>query len=127
MAARAQNGVLLASEPERRPQKKNVNEQGALLQGLLHCGHCGKPTSHTSTEIRARLYRYYVCRTRGCAGQSVAAAAFEASIMERLQRTSRRSRDVAHPERLIAQVTYDGSNGQVSLRLRGGKEPRHAS
>jgi site-specific DNA recombinase len=117
--------LLLAPDPGRRQEKR---EHRALLQGLLYCGRCGKPMSHTSTGIPARRYRYYVCRTSGCAGQSVAAAAFEASVMEQLQKTSRRSRgSVAQPGRLIERVTYDRSNGQVSLRLRARKEPRHAS
>jgi len=118
--------VLRASDAE-RPQTK-PNDQGAPLRGLLHCGRCGKPMSHTSTQIRARRYRYYVCRTRGCGGQSVAAAAFEASVMEQLERTSPRSRgSVVQPGRLIERVTYDRSNEQVSIRLRAGKEQRHAS
>jgi len=120
--------LLLASDSERRPPKTNINQHAALLRGLLHCGRCGKPMSHTSTQIRARRYRYYVCRTRGCAGQSVAAAAFEASVMEQLERTSPRSRgSVVQPGRLIERVTYDRSNEQVSIRLRAGKEQRHAS
>jgi site-specific DNA recombinase len=118
--------LLLAPDPERRQEKRS--EHRALLQGLLYCGRCGKPMSHTSTGIRARRYRYYVCRTSGCAGQSVAAAAFEASVMEQLEKTSRRSRgSVAQPGRLIERVTYDRSNGQVSLQLRARKEQRHAS
>lgn len=122
---RAQH-LLLASDPERRQEKRN--EDGALLRGLLHCGRCGKPMSHTSTERRTRRYRYYVCRTRGCAGQSVVAAAFEASVMEQLQKTSGRSRgSVAQSARLIERVTYDRSDGQVTLRLRAGKEQRYAS
>jgi site-specific DNA recombinase len=114
--------LLPTSDPARRQEKRN--KHSALLQGLLHCGPCGKPMSHTSTKIRGRRYRYYVCRTRGCAGQSVPAAAFETSVAEQLARTQRRTANLNRVEKLIERVTYDRGTGQVAICMRAGKEKR---
>ncbi len=110
-----------------RPRRKPRNKHGALLQGLLHCGRCGKPMAHLSTARGERRYRYYVCRTRDCAGESVGAAAFEASVVEQLERGARRAcgEDLTGLARVVERVTYDGGNGQVSIRLRAAKEQGH--
>ena len=57
----------------------------ALLQGILDCGGCGRPMSPTYTCRGERRYRYYVCRDNHCTGQTVAATAFESSLIEQLR------------------------------------------
>jgi site-specific DNA recombinase len=66
------------------------NKHGALLRGLLHCGSCGCPMTHTYTKKRDRLYRYYVCahaQKRGwhtCLSKSVPAGEIERFVVDQI-------------------------------------------
>ena len=128
---------------------KERNQNGALLQGLLHCAACGKPMGYSSTVQDERRYRYYVCRSGSgpCARQSVSAPALEASVLEQLESLGRQPagkylrkhvkalgsqwRSSAHADllepvrRLIEQVTYDATTCGVTIRLRAAQEKRH--
>jgi site-specific DNA recombinase len=135
--------VRLVSVPKER------NQNGALLQGLLHCFSCGKPMRHTSTAKGEHRYRYYVCRAGSgdCAGQAVSAPALEASVLEQLESLARQPAGKyvrKHLKRLgpqwrssapldlleavrkvIAQVTYDATTCGVTIRLQTAQEKRH--
>ena len=141
------SGILRKVRSE--PVPKEPNQNGALLQGLLCCGACGKPMGHTSTAQGERRYRYYVCRTGTgtCAGQAVAAPAIEASVLEQLESLARQTagksvRKHLKPlgprwrssapldlheavRKVIARVSYDTTTCGVTIQLRGGKEKRH--
>jgi len=122
--------------------------KGALLTGLLYCGGCGKPLAHTANKRGARCYRYYVCRKGDCVERPVPAAAFEASVVEQLLRVTKSHgggdvqrhlrkldaewRGLPVTERkatllaVVERITYHSASGEVSIRLRAGKEKRHA-
>jgi site-specific DNA recombinase len=74
-----------------KPLPKERNKSGALLQGLLHCGACGKPMAVTWTGKGERRYRYYVCRSqpgndgRPCAKRYLAAESIESSVLDHLR------------------------------------------
>jgi site-specific DNA recombinase len=141
------SGMLRKVRSAAVPKERNQN--GALLQGLLHCAACETPMGHTSTAKGERRYRYYVCRTGRdtCAGQSVSAPALEASVLEQLESLARQPagkyvrkhlkplgpqwRSSAHLDllepirRLIERVSYDATTCGVTIRLRAAQEKRH--
>jgi site-specific DNA recombinase len=126
--------------------RKERNKHGAMLQGILYCGACGRRMSHTFTCRGERRYRYYLCRGSTCGGQSITAAAFEASVIEQLQKVMRRNQGAKLREflktltlqpqpapemltrlrALVDRVTYHQHSGEVLLRLRGRKEKPNA-
>jgi site-specific DNA recombinase len=140
------NGIL--RQVRSLPAPKERNQNGALLQGLLYCGACGKPMGHTSTAKGERRYRYYVCRTGSdpCAGQAVSAPALEASVLEKLESLARQPagkyvrkhlrslgpqwRSSAHVDlhepvrKAIARVSYDATTCGVTIQLQTAKEKR---
>jgi len=141
------NGILRKIRSVPAPKERNQN--GALLQGLLHCSACGKPMGHTSTAKGEHRYRYYVCRTGSgtCAGQSVSAPTIEASVREQLESLARQPAgkylrkhlkplglqwrssaplDLHGPIRkVIARVSYDATTCGVTIQLQSAKEKRH--
>jgi hypothetical protein len=104
--------------------------------------------AHTSNQRGDRCYRYYVCRNANCVGRPVAAAAFEASVLEQLSSLTKSHGGASvqrHLQKLGAQwrllpvaelkatlqavverLTYASANGEVAIRLRTSKEKRHA-
>ena len=115
--------------------------QNALLAGLLTCRSCKKPMIPTYTAKPGRRYRYYVCRSARqhgwnfCPTKSVPAAMIEDSVLDQL-RTALRERGTREQlnvtedlwqsfeqdpgllvRALVNDVTYDGTNGAVSLNL----------
>ena len=129
-----------------RPPRQRPNQHAALLQGILDCGSCGGPMSHTYTCRGERRYRYYVCRDSQCTGQTVAAPAFESSVIEQLQNLIGRQHGTklrsflkalgAQPQpdaetvrgfqELLEKVTYDCRTGSVVIRLRRKKGKANA-
>ena len=136
---------LAFAETQSVPKKPTL---GALLTGLLDCGGCGKPMAHTSNKRGDRCYRYYVCRNANCVGRPVAAAAFEASVLEQLSSLTKSHGGAGvqrHLQKLgpqwrllpvaelkatlqavVERLTYDSASGEVAIRLRASKEKRHA-
>src|ERR1700681_2427135 len=112
---------------------KSATSMGAMLQGILYCGACGRRMSHTFTCRGERRYRYYVCRGSTCGDQSITAAAFEASVIEQLRNVMRRNHGeklreflktlTVQPQpapemltrlrALVDRVTYDHRSGEV--------------
>ena len=53
-----------------------------LLEGLLHCGPCGKRLHGQAAMARGKEWRYYRCR--GCSASAVVAHEVEAELCERI-------------------------------------------
>lgn len=69
------------------------NKHHALLGGILRCGHCDSPMSHSHTSRnRAKVYRYYVCNRASkegwdkCPSPSLPAAEVEKFVVEEIAR-----------------------------------------
>jgi site-specific DNA recombinase len=90
------------------------NKHGALLRGLLRCGHCGCAMSHTYTCKGNRRYRYYVCGTaqqRGwsqCPSPSVPAGEIERFVVEQIKGIGRDPAVIAETVRQVRQQTEAG-------------------
>jgi len=132
---------------EKVPARKQATKNMALLSGLLHCAKCDHPMAHISNRRAARQYRYYVCRSGACSGQSVPAGALESSILDRLEELAREParrrlrrrikalgqlwREWAVTElipavqALVERVSYDRDTGDVAIRLRQRQEKLH--
>ena len=138
---RVHHSLAALTEVVRKPDR---NRNGALLQGLVHCAVCGKPMSSTYTVKGERRYRYYVCRSgNGDRCASVAAQTLEAAVLEQLDQLSRQPEQahirkqlkplgrgwmsLAHTlllepvRRFIERITFDATNGRVTMRPRTGK------
>jgi site-specific DNA recombinase len=65
-------------------------ESGALLRGLLFCGHCGSAMSPSCARKGPRVYRYYRCSRAlkqgrsACPSKHVSAPAIEAEVVARI-------------------------------------------
>ena len=127
---------------------KDHDQRGALLQGLLHCADCERLMAHTATRRAGREYRYYVCRHRGCTGQSVAAGVFELAVVAQFRNLARQHGGAKLPpllrewnlqaesfaprelrpalQTIAERVTYQRSSGEVLIQLRGRKDKRDA-
>jgi len=127
----------------RRGRSKVVRTtQNALLNGLLFCRSCDRPMVPSYTSKGGRRYRYYVCRAaqeKGwstCRTKSIAAGVIEQSVVSQLRsalgvdgaRDQLRISDAdwltfdeGDPgsllQAVIQRITYDGTNGTVSLEL----------
>ncbi len=68
------------------------NKHGALLGGILRCGHCDAPMTHAYTRRGSRVYRYYVCNRASkegwdtCPAPSLPAAEVERFVVEEIAR-----------------------------------------
>ena len=131
-----------------KPQPKERNKTGALLKGMLQCSGCGKAMAVTGTRTADRRYRYYVCRSRqskgsrSCPRHYVAAEAIENSVIEQLRKrhpTTAGIRKLVQAytakgespsaaelvpvlRSVVETVAYEGTTGQVTIRLRASKE-----
>ncbi len=72
------------------------NKHGALLRGLLKCGHCGAAMTHIWTKKPPnRLYRYYTCSRRvrqgkdACPTPSLPAQEIEDFVVEQIKTLAR--------------------------------------
>ena len=67
------------------------NQYGALLKGLLHCGHCQCAMTPTHTTKKNRRYRYYACvrsekiGRQHCPSKSVPAGTLEEFVISHLK------------------------------------------
>lgn len=90
------------------------NKHGALLRGLLKCGHCGAAMTHTYAKKGNRLYRYYMCVTRmkrgadACPTESLPAQEIEDFVVNEIRKLAR------DPE-LQRQVFEEASRQQKKL------------
>lgn len=70
------------------------NKHGALLRGLLKCGHCGSAMTHTYAKKGNRLYRYYMCNTRmkrgkdACPTPALPAQEIEDFVVEQIRKVA---------------------------------------
>lgn len=123
------------------------NRHGGLLKGLVRCGCCGTPMSHTSTRTRrGEVHRYYVCRgwsLRG--GRKCATPNLPAESLERLVvgRARPRLTGPGMARRILAvslarwEASRDALEARLALaeadlvaataRLRAGLDPRAAN
>jgi site-specific DNA recombinase len=69
------------------------NKHHALLGGILRCGHCDAPMTHSHTSRRKnKVYRYYVCNRASkegwskCPAPSLPAAEVEKFVVEEIAR-----------------------------------------
>jgi len=100
------------------------NRHGALLKGILRCGSCDCPTSHTFTRRKGRLYRYYICNlsnkrgaAHGCPTKQMPAQEIEDFVVARI-------RGIGTDEELLREVV--GSAGEARAQERSELEADHA-
>ena len=90
------------------------NKHGALLKGLLKCGHCGAAMTHTYAKKGNRLYRYYMCVTKmkrgksACPTPTLPAQEIEDFVVSEIRKLAR------DPE-LLKQVFAEASRQQKKL------------
>src|SRR5204862_7865292 len=128
------------------PTAKPKNKDGALLQGLLQCGCCGKAMAARRTTNGERRYRYYVCHSgrhaggSPCPGHYVPAQMIEESVIEHLrvgnlQHAAARKLVKAYAaggtgapgpvglaDAAIHSVFYDGATQEVIMRFRRAED-----
>lgn len=120
----------------------NRTKQNALLAGLLFCKNCERRMIATYTAKSNRRYRYYVCQGaqqsgwKSCPTKSVPANMIEQSVIMQLKtavlseetRAQLKIPDAAWSEfvagdsagfvrALVEEITYDGPEGAVSLKI----------
>jgi site-specific DNA recombinase len=67
------------------------NKYGALLRGLLRCKSCDRMMTHTFTQRKEKLYRYYTCGSANSAGHqecpqpTLPAAEIEEAVIEQIR------------------------------------------
>lgn len=97
------------------------NKHGALIKGLLRCGHCGAAMTHTYSKKGNRLYRYYMCLTRmkrgadACPTPSLPAQEIEDFVVEQI-------RKVARDPELVHQVFTEATRQHRKLAPKLEKE-----
>ena len=124
----------------RIPKRREPNQLGALLQGLLYCGACDRLMRHTYTSRKQHRYRYYACLNgeHPC-GNRVSAPTMEACVLQQLESKARTRlvktgafpaivspEGMARIRTVVERVTYDRTTGQVAIRL-GAKAGHHGS
>jgi site-specific DNA recombinase len=74
-----------------RGGRRRLNKRGGLLKGLLRCSSCGAGMTHTYTQKKKALYRYYVCNTahqRGysaCETRLISAPSIEEAVVAQIR------------------------------------------
>jgi site-specific DNA recombinase len=90
----------LRSNGHKRATRSGNSE--AWLRGLLWCGNCGVPMTHTFTSKGARRYRFYTCRSaqrngwHTCPIKSVSAGNVEAAVLDEIRASVQRDTDLLH-------------------------------
>ncbi len=117
------------------------NKHHALLGGILRCGHCNAPMTHSHTSRRKnKVYRYYVCNRASkegwnkCPSPSLPAAEVEKFVVNEIARIGQ---DADLREQVIAQheayrqneiAEADKVRRKLERQLESlGKEQRKAS
>lgn len=78
----------------RNKGKFSRNKYGALLYGILRCGHCDRAMIHCPVNRRGKCYRYYVCIRTQTAGTNecptgwISAPRLEKEVLARLNEVS---------------------------------------
>jgi site-specific DNA recombinase len=117
----------LPLQPVRRPGSV-YSKTDALLARLLKCGICGEPMRLRSVHGHGRVYRYYVCRSKGevgCAGARVAAVEIEGSLLRQLEPIL--GCDLSRPllQGALERVTYEAATRRVVVVLRDGTQSEY--
>ncbi|MBF0130237.1 MAG: recombinase family protein [Alphaproteobacteria bacterium] len=103
--------VLTDQAPRRRAAATRATTP-APLKGLIHCGHCGRAMTPTSTRKQGRLYRYYTCmkaiRTghESCPLRAVAAGEIEAAVIGQVRALLRAPEIRARAERMAPNMPH---------------------
>jgi len=93
------------------------NKYGALLKGLVYCGHCQTAMLHTYTKKGERQYRYYTCSAaqkqgyNNCPSKSVPALEFERFVVERIK-------EIGHDHKILETTLR-----RVQAELKAKQEP----
>jgi site-specific DNA recombinase len=122
--------------PPRGPAKQR-NKHGALLQGLLRCGRCGKPMQGSFTDQQGRRYRYYVCSGGSACRNRVAAEAIEEAVVGQLKGAAGKNKDVRRlvnlyqcrhaaskldliesVQRILEFASYDAASREIVVRMK---------
>lgn len=77
------------------------NKYGALLYGLLRCGHCDRAMVHCPVKQGPKCYRYYVCIRRQTAGKNACPSGWVNAVRlenEVLARLSEIAGQIENPE-----------------------------
>ena len=108
------------------------NRTGALLRGLVRCGHCGSAMLHTFTTRGDRRFRYYACsrlHNEGadfCPGARVSAGKFETFVVNQVRALGRDDALIAataNAAERLAEERRAQIEGELSrLRRRGDAE-----
>ncbi|HPF38732.1 MAG TPA: recombinase family protein [Phycisphaerae bacterium] len=150
-------GARKMMERNRRNRGKfSRNKYGALLYGILRCGHCDRAMIHCPTQKDGRRYRYYVCIRTQTAGKNacptgwINAPRLEKEVLDRLQEITGRIEDpevgsVAtsiSPQRaetltpkalakrlrqIVERVEYDHERKTIRLLIRSNDEDAHTN
>lgn len=121
--------LLVSNRNGQNPGPESRNKHGALLRGLIKCGHCGCAMAHTYTkparrgEKGNRLFRYYTCTTRqkqgkgACPTPSLPAGEIEAFVVEQIRQVAR---DPGLAERVFAEA--EKQQGEALARVKSERE-----
>ncbi len=102
--------VMTDNAPRKRANAVR-SQTPAPLKGLIHCSHCGRAMTPTSTRKKGRLYRYYTCMQaihsghETCPVRSVAAGEIEAAVIAQVRALLKAPEIRARAERLAHDVT----------------------
>jgi len=109
--------VLLTANRNNQGLDSRVSH-GALLKGIIRCGHCDSAMAHTYTKKnKTTLYRYYTCTTaikqgrEACPTSSLSASDIEAFVVNQI-------RSMARDPDLVNQVFSEAIAIQDGDRLR---------
>jgi DNA invertase Pin-like site-specific DNA recombinase len=101
---------VMADNAPRKRANAVRSQTPAPLKGLIHCAHCGRVMTPTSTRKKGRLYRYYTCMQaihsghETCPVRSVAAGEIEAAVIAQVRTLLKAPEIRACAERLAHDV-----------------------
>jgi site-specific DNA recombinase len=101
---------VMADNAPRKRANAVRSQTPAPLKGLIHCSHCSRAMTPTSTRKKGRLYRYYTCMQainsghETCPVRSVAAGEIEAAVVNQVRSLLKAPEIRARAERLAHDV-----------------------